>query len=232
MRLKNIGISLKTKKRPKEEGIRQIQFRYQGDAAASFLSGKAKKEGIDCDGFNAIFFFPVSSDEGIEETQIKYKSLCVDVPIDWGGYEDVMDSPEGFGVFVCEFYRQGIERLQPEHGLPKEVMLDWVGAFEAANYEHRGVFKKRLFREIGLTAELHYKTDFQAFQLSMVVKKGKQILFKETILEEEPDPLLYHHKFKDIELKDGKIVVPMRLGDEFLFAKPVKEILCLPEEQG
>ncbi|MEP4035780.1 hypothetical protein [Pseudophaeobacter sp.] len=57
------------------------------------------------------------------------------------------------------------------------------------------------------------------------MKKGKETLLDEVILTEDPDPLLYHQKFKDIELRDGKIVVTMRLGEDLLFAKPVLDFL-------
>lgn len=225
MRLNDIGTSLKSEKRTKAEGIRQIYFNLKADAIASFLTSKIRKERIECDGFNGLFFFPVGPGGKREEPQIKYKSLCVDVPIDWADYEPVQDSAQGFGAFICDFYRRGIALLQPEQGVPQEAMLAWVAAFERAGYEHTGLFKKRVFRQVGLTAELHCKADFHAFQLRPIVKKGKETLLDEVVLTEEPDPLLYHHKFKDIELRDGQIVVTMRLGQEFLFAKPVLDIL-------
>ncbi|OIQ43988.1 MAG: hypothetical protein BM558_09690 [Roseobacter sp. MedPE-SW] len=225
MRLKDIGTVEAPQGSIQREGIREINFHLKADAIASFLTSKVRKEHIDCDSFNRLFFIPRIPNLLREEPQIKYKSLCVDVPIDWAAYEQVQDSAQGFGVFICDFYRLGIAYLRPEQGLPQETMLAWVDAFERAGYEHTGLFKKRVFRQVGLTAELHCKADFHAFQLRLIVKKGKETLLDEVILTEDPDPLLYHHKFKEIELRDGQIVVTMRLGQEFLFAKPVLDIL-------
>ncbi len=131
--------------------------------------------------------------------------LCVSVPFDKTRFDSL--AKEELPDFFIDMYQQGILKAQQTHELPVEFLLQKLKEFKNDNYRNEWEFKSKTFKEIGIKATLFCKMTMDAFMLSLILYKKKEVVFNKEILVTKPDEICYHYQFKDIAFENNKIMV-------------------------
>jgi hypothetical protein len=131
--------------------------------------------------------------------------LCVAIPFDKTRFDNL--SKDELSDFFVEMYKQGILRAKQTHDMPVDFLFNELENFRNDNYRNEWEFKSKTFKEIGIKATLFCKMTMEAFSLSLILSKNKEVVFNKEILNTFPDEICYHYKFKDLIFEDNKIIV-------------------------
>lgn len=133
--------------------------------------------------------------------------LVADVSFDKGDYAELASERE-FQEFVIDMLLRGVELARKNYDVPYQEIEEAVDGFRRSGYKNEWVHKKRLFRGLnGLRGSLTCKLDSQKFTLTLQLERGGNLLYESEILETRPDPVFFHHMFKDLVVEGNKLVV-------------------------
>lgn len=143
--------------------------------------------------------------------------LSVEVDLSREEYETLCkeDLPEYF----LRLLTLGFDKAAATHNLPIEALNNAIAKLRALNFRNTWIHSEKSFRGIGLKCALLCELSIEKFTLTLVIKKGDEVILDETILTTPPDEVAFEHKFKELKYADGKIAVVDKFG-RALFEMP------------
>lgn len=102
----------------------------------------------------------------------------------------------------------------------RQAIHDSTESFRNKGYKNVWLFKRKNIDGVG-QVELICELDRNMFTLALAVKNRNIEIFKRDILKTKPSSIIYHHKFKDILVENGNIVIIDR------FDKPLYQVSIL-----
>jgi len=115
------------------------------------------------------------------------------------------------GVDLHELYLSlfcnGFERAALHFQIPLSELSSIIKRFRTGGYKNEWVYKRKKFGDIHLQCTLFCEITREKFSLFLCVESEGGTIFQERILETKPDELIFSHMFKDLGLRDNRIVV-------------------------
>ncbi len=145
--------------------------------------------------------------------------LIVGVPFEKDTYECNQGSPNG--AYYIGLVRRAMLRIDSKLTFPRVEMENIINEFEAANYVNTWRFKNKRFREVGIRAECtcRFTTNLFALHTLFYDLKTHQLLCEGDAIVTKPDEVYFSQTFKDVIVKNEKIVVTDYNGYELLAFK-------------
>lgn len=133
------------------------------------------------------------------------RNLIVPVEFDLEKYNRLggVDLHEFYLSLFCEGFRRAALHFQ----IPFSELLSLIERFRNGGYKNEWIFKRKKFGNLHLQCSLICEINRENFSLFLCVEGKGGIILREKILETKPDEIIFSHKFKDLKLRDGKIVV-------------------------
>jgi hypothetical protein len=206
MMLDDIPLSLKTDEYPR---VYRSDFLFRTRYLSSFLRRHLRESRAIGEGFRQMSIEGTSIPK--EECWISSKSLVAEVFFDQNTYDRL--AANDLHEFLISMLLGGVEKCAIQHDVPATELAEWVDEFRALRYRNEWVHMRKAMRKPKLVALLLCSLDTEKFVLTLRLETpGGKTLFEEKILETKPDELLFKHKFKDVILDGGLIVVRNRQG--------------------
>ena len=115
--------------------------------------------------------------------------------------------------FFISMLSSGFEKCSRCYEIPLKELQSAIEEFRLGGYKNEWVHQSKLLRGSGLRATLLCSMDSERFTLRLRLERKGNIIFEEQILETEPDEIMFVHQFKEVVLKDKKVVVNDKFGD-------------------
>lgn len=131
--------------------------------------------------------------------------LCVYLPFEKNKYNNL--PKDQLADFYIDLYLKGIQKAQQTHAFPEPFIQEKLDELKSNGYKNEWEFKSKTFKEIGIKATLFCVMTIDAFSLSLILSKKKEIVFRKEILNTLPDEMCYHYQFKDIVFENNNIIV-------------------------
>ena len=129
------------------------------------------------------------------------------------------EEPEFFLAMLSE----GLERCARDHAIPIAELTAALDEFRRGGFRNEWTHQKKQLRPIGLQASLLCSLDADRFRLTLELERRGATVFEQLILETEPDEIVFAHRFQQVALEDGAIVVKGKF-DKTLFSLPVASL--------
>lgn len=185
------------------------ELRYDFQCHVDFISHyitkairRHKIETGDCKGLY-ITLLP----EGVMKLHNKVDNLlCVYFPFNLEDYQKAKHNMDF--TYYLDIIRRGMYKFSEIQNVPVTEMLDIVDEFEKNNYQNKWLLKRRTFREVGLTLELHCELTTDYYQVTTIVKDlKKNILCQGLVLKTLSCMYVYTGLVKDIVLVGNSIFI-------------------------
>ena len=185
-------------------------FRDQSRSICNYLERQLKPVKFDANGFKRICF--IGKNEPNSECYVNSsKVLIVEIFFDEKKYKSL--EKDQLNTFFSEMLVSGIEKCQKQYKVPVDELLKGLENFFENGCLNRWTFKTKSLKDIGVKCALECELTIEAFYLSLVFYKGKEILLTREILKTEPDEIVFTPMFKDLKLDESTLVVTDKFGD-------------------
>lgn len=195
-----------------------LLIRNQTRFIGNYLARHLAKLKFHAEGFNRVCIIGTSNPKDVYLNTSS--ALSIEIPFNIN--ECLKLEKHNLADYYSNLYRIGLEECNKIYKLPLKELFLWLDEMKKNNYKNEWTFKQKTFKKFELKCKLDCAIDLDKFTLRLIVlKKGKEI-FNQIILETPPDEIVYHHKFKDVEIIDDKLTITTRLyGDKNLFQLPL-----------
>lgn len=208
MKLRDVGFTFGFADWAVDGDIHHQSLSHKSWSIFVYIQQRLTKAKINTDGITGIWFAPVQERTLLPVVQ-RGSNLIVDVRINWDHFAALETCNEVNGLF-CDLYEQGLDRIEQERGLPVDFLRDTICEFRDGHYENRWTFKTKVFRAKKTKAQLDCVMNTQSFRLILIIWQHEKEVFRDVILETDPDPFFFYYQFKDVLLKDGVVSVQRR----------------------
>jgi hypothetical protein len=184
----------------------ESNFQFQSRFIGNYLRRQLKSLNFEPQGYKRLLIFLCQLECPPNKIGTFYSSdLFIYVPFEKNKYDNLpKDELTGFYI---DLYLKGIQKAQQTHVFPEPFIREKLNEFKTDGYRNEWEFKSKTFKEIGIKATLFCKMTMEAFSLSLILSKKKEVVFSKEILNTLPDELCYHYQFKDIAYENNKIIV-------------------------
>jgi len=196
---------------PREIGMRNARLRATAEPLVNALAYALRPAKLAMpDRTTRVILYPREIAPDPAGPKVMGKNLDVPIDLDWARYEAVEQEPQGVGAFHTDLFRRGLEGLDPLiPGLGK-IANPVFAEFETAGYRFCWAPCKPARGPDRVEARLEACIDPFAFRLWLRVTRCDQSLFDAVILEDQTDPLYWHHKFKGLKWHGTEVHVTPR----------------------
>lgn len=185
-------------------------FRDQSRSICNYLERRLKRIKFDAEGFKRICF--VGKKEPNSGCFVNSsKVLIVEISFDENQYTSL--KKDQLNTFFSQMLVTGIEKCQKQYEISGNELLKGLENFRENGCVNRWTFKTKTFKDIGIKCALKCELTIDAFHLSLVITKGKEVLLTREILKTEPDEIVFVPMFKDVKLVGDRLVVMDKFGD-------------------
>lgn len=196
--------------------------RNQTRHICNYLARNLQKLKFQVNGFNRICIIGMNDPKGIYINSSSV--LSVGVPFKMDECKEI--KRKDLGDYYSSLIKIGLNDCAQVYKLPIEEMFFWLEELKKNNYKNEWIFKDKTFRKYNLKCQLKCAIDLDKFTLTLVVYRKNEEIFNEIILETLPDEIIYHYKFKDVNIIQDTITVTTRLNeDKVLFQLPLHPLL-------
>jgi hypothetical protein len=140
--------------------------------------------------------------------------LCVGMPFDLDEYESF--SRKERSQYYSLKLKQGLEKCNCTHSIPLSEILQGLKDHQDLGWHNEWVHRKRHFRERKVVASLTCNLTIDSFELTLQVWRDGSLVYNKVVLETDPDEIAFGYRFKDIELKRGRLIVTSKVSDPLL----------------
>ena len=207
MILKHVALFLNLDDYPREF---RSDFGFQTRYLCNFLERRLRPARFLAEGFSKICVQGKHVPEEICPI-VPENALRVPVPFDEQRYESL--GPNEHHEFFIAMLTEGLKKCAKQHRIPLDLLLASIDEFRRGGYRNEWVHRSKLLRGSGLRASLLYSLDVDRFTLTLELTRRGQEVFNEQILETKPDEIIFAHRFKDVVLDNGDIVVRDEFGE-------------------
>jgi hypothetical protein len=111
-----------------------------------------------------------------------------------------------------------IERLKEEGiELPTEEIIKGNELFRSGKYINKWLYQRKVNKGLNLEVCLFCELDKKQFDLILQIMKNKKVVYDQSILTLDPDPVAYQHKFKDITFIESSVLITTKTTGKNLF---------------
>jgi hypothetical protein len=178
-------------------------FEFQSRFIGNFLKRQLRLSAFEPKDFKRLLIYGCVNELNNNKTFNSF--LCVSIPFNNVRYDSL--AKDELPNFFIEMYKEGILKGQQTHELPVDFLFRELEKFKNTKYINEWEFKSKTLKKIGIKATLFCKMTMEAFTLSLVICKKKEVIYKKEILSTFPDETCYHYQFKDIVFENNKIMV-------------------------
>lgn len=207
-RLRKLAVNIDRMQWPNDYGY---QFYLRSRALCNFIERRLKSEAVSFTESTKL----VVTGRNISNPEFRINSssvACLDVPFNSTDY-DKLKSDEDHNAFMCSFLRTNLALLPCSPCSDLERLRSLVDEFAQGGYDNSWVHKRRKLQELKVTAELRCRLTPSVFSLFLEVEGDGQTLYEDTLLELDPDEFAFDHRFKDIVVDSGDLVVTSKLEE-------------------
>jgi hypothetical protein len=192
-------------------------FKLRSRCACNFVGREVWKKQIRVPGFSRIVI-KVAKDSSPGMNVLSTGVASIRLPTS----DDVGEANAGSAVHevYIDCMVRAFEFLRP---YPEVVLAleEAITSFRSSGYRNVWIAFERAIRVHKLRAVLACELSIEHFTLRLQVSQGGVPLYDGEILRCDPDEVCFHHKFEDVVLEDGDLVVVARVGAP-LFRLPLK----------
>ncbi|MCK5945214.1 MAG: hypothetical protein KAI24_24710 [Planctomycetes bacterium] len=186
-------------------------FNNASNCAGHFLWSRFRKWRIPTDGFNAIILQDDGPGQDPAPRTSGTKSFVIPFDFDpdaWTGMSEHERHEHLLGL-----YKRGFRVTAEHHPLPLDRLLPLRDEFRDGGYRNRWLGAKKQLRcpDATLRAELHGEITLERFTLRLRVLAGDEVRFEEQLLDTNPNPVSWQHKWKGLERDGDDLVVTDRM---------------------
>jgi len=184
----------------------ESNFLFQSRFIGNYLRRQLRSLNFEPKGYKRLLINLCQLECPTNKMGIYYPSdLCVYVPFEKSMYDNLRNNE--LADFHIDLYLNGVQKAQDTHVLPEKFIIEKLAEFKTNGYKNEWEFKSKTFKEIGIKATLFCKMTMDAFSLSLILSKKKEVVFTKEILNTLPDEICYHYQFKDVIFENNKIIV-------------------------
>ncbi|WDE08763.1 hypothetical protein SG34_033225 [Thalassomonas viridans] len=195
-------------------------FRDQSRSICNFLERELKPVKFKTNGFKRICFIGKSvanSKCWVNSSNV----LTVEIEFDEKQYLTLAE--EELNPYFMTLLKTGLIKCHEQFAIPLEHLISSLERFSAGGYVNKWCFKTKQIKELGIKCALNCQLTTNNFLLTLVVSKGKEIIYDKEILKTDPDEIVFTPMVKDIHLDGDKLIVSDKFGDP-TYHLPVKEL--------
>jgi hypothetical protein len=222
MKIRDLNLYLSPDDYPATEFERFFKrdFAFAARFICNYLRRYLKEKKADGDGFTNVCIEGHSHPKKPRPyMSIFSKSLVIEIPVDIAKYKSI--SPDRRTEFFLGMLLEGSEKLRMVSPKVADELLVGIELFRRGGCNNRWTFKEKSFKEMGLRAKLDCEMDPHDFKLTLTVStNNSDVVFSKIILETSPDETCFQHRFKDVIVADGRLVVMDRHGSELYSWRP------------
>ncbi len=117
------------------------------------------------------------------------------------------------GTTNCDYYlellEKGFKQANKFKPIPLNVLLDIISEFKENDCKNKWLHKRKRFNDYDLEIILNCEFTTNYFKLIVTINQlsTKKELVKGAVITTEPDEVLFDKMFKDILIKDKKIII-------------------------
>lgn len=112
-----------------------------------------------------------------------------------------------FQEYIIQILHSAFHKVAGLYNIPTNEMIESLNTLKDNRFVNKWLYKRKVDKNKKLKAELHCSLTIQNFQLTFIVNRGNEILFKDVVLTTDPDEIAFGQRFKDILIDDEKIIV-------------------------
>jgi hypothetical protein len=220
MKIKHLYLALST-----EDSLGDVvsDFNFQSDFITDYIEKQLRKLKCDADDFNMIMIRGRNQPQELFFIQEQFKCLTIEVSFDIDKYKNIYPfsnkypieelikpvlEKERFSEFLFEMIMNGLDKLKKQKApIPSESLITTLLEFKSKKFINKWTYKKRVFKEIGITAYLNCELTCNYFTLELLIEKSKTEVYRKTILKTLASAAMYKDEFKDIKIIDGHLLV-------------------------
>lgn len=191
------------------ESSLKSEFLFRSCYVSNYLTRRVKSLRYSSDGFKAILVQGSSLPDSLCRISSE-NNLIAQVGFRLEGYKS--QKPAKCHEFFLGMLLEGIEKSARQHKVPLNELKSAIEEFRNGGYRNEWIHKKKVFRAADLVALLHCSLDTKGFNLTLKLDSKNGTIFEKVILSTKPDELIFAHKFKDVQLVDGSVVVSDKFG--------------------
>ncbi|MDO4970827.1 MAG: hypothetical protein Q4E41_01875 [Bacteroidales bacterium] len=183
----------------------RYEFQCRVDFINHYLTKAVRCKKIDVGNCNGLYITLLPGGETKQPKQVD-KDLRIYLPFH---IEDYQKAKQNNDIsYYLDIIRRGMYKFSEIQNVPVTGMLDIVDEFEKNNYQNKWLLKRRTFREVGLTLELHCELTTDYYQVTTIVKDlKKNILCQGLVLKTLSCMYVYTGLVKDIVLVGNSIFI-------------------------
>lgn len=147
------------------------------------------------------------------------KFLTIELLADLDVYDHLTSVEEKGDYFVAKI-TEGLKKARNKFDIPEEEILTSLKLLKDLGYKNEWIYKSKKFKEKEITAELSCSLDIESFRLILKTFASDKLISENLVLQTKPDELIYDHKFKDLIVKNGMLLITDKF-DNVVFEKTV-----------
>jgi hypothetical protein len=184
-------------------------FGFQTRYLCNFVERQVRRLKFNADGFSKICV--QGRHEPEESCPIVPVSAAVpSVAFDQRRYEAL--GPGEHHEFFIGMLLDGLAKCARHHRTPLAEMQSAIEDFRRGGYRNEWLHQKKTLGPAGIQAYLLCALDTERFVLTLRLERKGEKIFEQPILETKPDETIFAHRFKDVVLEDGAVVVKNQFG--------------------
>lgn len=181
-----------------------LTFRNQTRYICNFLQKSPGVLNFDTEGFSRICF--VCKTNPVDACYVNSSgALAVEIKFDFDQYLSIRD--EDLAEYFIGLILLGVDKCLSYFSIPAESIIKGIDLFRDMKYRNEWIFCEKNFRGEKIKARLTCQLNINEFNLYLTVFSFGEEIFNEIIITTIPDEICYLYKFKNIELRDGSVVV-------------------------
>lgn len=118
--------------------------------------------------------------------------------------------------YIIQILHSAFQNVVGLYDIPVNEMFASLDNLKDNNFENEWRYKQKIDKKRKLRVELHCSLTIKEFQLTLMVRKDNEMLFKDVVLTTEPDEIAFGHRFKDIQIDDERIIVTSSVFENLL----------------
>jgi hypothetical protein len=168
------------------------------------------------EGFNRIVIAMRTNPENefvVNSSQV----ACVWLPFVPSEYES--KDGEVLMHYYIDCLKKGLQKCAQYVSIPVDALTQGIDDFVSGGMTNQWLFKSRTFREHGLKASLLCSLTPSEFLLRIQVWRKKELVLDEEVLRTDPDEIAFQHRFRDLEIIDGALIVAAKNNTEVTWSR-------------
>ena len=210
MILRDIFVGLDRAQYPTEVAY---PFKLRSRCLCHFIGRHIWKKQIRVPGFNRVVV-ELSKDAVPKFSVNVCQVACISMPLKHTGFQDFGDI--ALQEFFIDALVTGVDQFLTDYPDALAAIHEAIALFREGGYKEEWITRSRRFADLGLAASLSCSMTLERFALRLIVFRSKRPVYDQEIFSSDPDEVAFAHRFKDVVVKDGEIVVIDRFAKALL----------------